>query len=874
MNLFVLALSDPQADLATVGGKGMSLARLTREGLPVPDGFHVTTEAYRRFVADNDLQPGIVTALEQVNVAQPATLEVAAKTIGRLFGSGTMPSEIEGAIRAAYDELESRHHPAAGSSSSPVAVRSSATAEDLPGASFAGQQDTYLNIVGADDVIQAVQRCWASLWTGRAIAYRLRQGIAPDSVALAVVVQLLVPADAAGILFTANPLTGKRNEAVINAAWGLGEAIVGGLVTPDTVTVDKNTGRVIRRETSGKQVMTIRTEKGTEERPVPDALKNKAVLSDEQAVELTRYGSRIEELYGMPMDIEWTLEGGRFAIVQARPITTMGEAPLEWNPPNPKGIYMRASVVDLMPDPLTPLFATLGIPSLVEQMTPVGQYVTRARPALHKDYYTTINSYAYMNLRFPARTWWWVVTAMLPSYPRMLRQGLAYWREKARPDYQAEVGRLRDTPLAQMPSSALWQAVNEIVDAAMSYVATLLFVTMGPMSGSEVLLTKVYDKFARREGDPPATALLMGWDNIPARAEKSLYDLAVWIQEDVGLTAYVASTSSTELAIRLKPPSSAVDVPRFAELASRLGQHLNEFGHAVFQLDFAEDLPLDHPEPMLETIKMYLRGEGVNPHERQRTNEERRIQTAETALQRLRGFRLWAFRKALNWAQPLSEAREDALADIGLGYPLVREMLLVLGGRLADAGTLREAGEIFWLEKAEVVEAVAALEAGTALESMLGRVDQRKAFWQKAKQTVPPPMLPFRKRYMGMKTSVWLAETEGNRAGDTLKGVSASPGRVTAPACLLHGPHDFDRMRPGDVLVAGTTTPAWTPLFAMASAVVTDIGGPLSHGSIVAREYGIPAVMGTGVATSRIRDEQTITVDGTAGTVTLVEEGG
>jgi pyruvate,water dikinase len=722
--------------------------------------------------------------------------------------------------------------------------------------------------------MQAVQRCWASLWTGRAIAYRLRQGIAPDSVALAIVVQLLVPADVAGILFTANPLTGKRSEAVINAAWGLGEAIVGGLVTPDTITVDKNSGSVIHRETSSKQVMTVRTEKGTEERPVPKALQEESVLTDAQASELTRYGSRIEDLYGMPMDIEWTLEGGQFCIVQARPITTLGEAPLEWNPPSPRGIYMRASVVDLMPNPLTPLFSTLGIPSLVEQLTPVGQYVTRAKTTLHKDYYTTINSYAYMNVRFPARTWWWVVTAMLPSYPRMLRQGLAYWREKARPDYQAEVGRLRDTPLAQMSSSALWQAVNEIVDAAMFYVATLLFVTMGPMSGSEVLLTKVYDKFARREGDPPATALLMGWDNIPARAEKSLYDLAVWIQEDVGLTAYVASTSSAELAEQLRLPASSVSVPRFAELSSRLRRHMADFGHAIFQLDFAEDLPVDHPEPMLETVKMYLHGEGVNPHERQRTSEQRRIQTAETALRRLRGFRLWAFRKALNWAQPLSEAREDALADIGLGYPLVREMLLTLGTRLVDAGALRAAGEIFWLEKAELASAVVALDARTALESMAEFIDRRKAFWQKAKQTVPPPMLPYHKRYMGMKTSVWLAETEGNRAGTTLKGIPASPGRVTAPACLLHGPNDFDRMRPGDVLVAGTTTPAWTPLFAMASAVVTDIGGPLSHGSIVAREYGIPSVMGTGVATSRIRDGQTVTVDGTAGTVTLVEDGG
>jgi pyruvate,water dikinase len=323
MNPFVLPLSDPQADLATVGGKGMSLARLTRAGLPVPDGFHVTTEAYRHFVDANNLQPGVLAALERVDATQSATLEIAAQAIGRLFADGVMSPETSAAIRSAYDALDSRHPPPTGHLSSPVAVRSSATAEDLPGASFAGQQDTYLNIVGADDVIQAVQRCWASLWNGRAIAYRLRQGIAPYSVALAVVVQLLVPADAAGIVFTANPLTGKRSEAVINAAWGLGEAIVGGLVTPDEVTVDKNTGRVIRRETSGKRVMTIRTAAGTEEQPVPDALKNKAVLSDEQAVELTRYGSLIEDLYGIPMDIEWTLEGGQFAIVQARPITAL-----------------------------------------------------------------------------------------------------------------------------------------------------------------------------------------------------------------------------------------------------------------------------------------------------------------------------------------------------------------------------------------------------------------------------------------------------------------------------------------------------------------------------------------------------------------------
>jgi rifampicin phosphotransferase len=289
----------------------------------------------------------------------------------------------------------------------------------------------------------------------------------------------------------------------------------------------------------------------------------------------------------------------------------------------------------------------------------------------------------------------------------------------------------------------------------------------------------------------------------------------------------------------------------------------------VFDLDLAKPLPRDHPEPMLEAVKMYLRGEGANPYERQKASEQKRIQTAESALSRLRGIRRWVFRKSLNWAQSLSAVREDALADIGLGYPNMRRMLQVLGERLVRTGTLQEAGDIYWLERDEVEKAVAALERGAAVETFSEHIQQRKTFLQRARQETPPPMLPPRKKYLGINTTVWLAEAEGNQAKDTLKGVPASPGRVTARACVLRGVQDFDRMRPGDVLVAGTTTPAWTPLFAMASAVVTDIGGPLSHGSIVAREYGIPAVMGTGIATRRIKNGQTITVDGKTGLVTI-----
>ena len=234
---YILPLNDSNATLETVGGKGMSLAKLARAGLPVPDGFHVTTEAYRQFVAANDLQMKILSTLKDLDAADPAALETASASIGGFFAGGTIPAEIASEIAASYSSLATHNL-----SPAPVAVRSSATAEDLPGASFAGQQETYLNIRGEEAVLEAVRKCWASLWTARAIAYRARQNIAPDSVALAVVVQELVFADAAGIMFTANPIDGERNETIINAAWGLGEAIVSGAVTPDTITVNKKKG--------------------------------------------------------------------------------------------------------------------------------------------------------------------------------------------------------------------------------------------------------------------------------------------------------------------------------------------------------------------------------------------------------------------------------------------------------------------------------------------------------------------------------------------------------------------------------------------------------------------------------------------------------
>jgi rifampicin phosphotransferase len=310
-----LPLDADEASLTVVGGKGASLARLAAAGLPVPPGFHLTTTAYRHFVAANALQTAIVEAATGVVDDDPAWLAQASATIQGLFQAGAVPEEIAEEIRRGYAGL--------GEDDPAVAVRSSATAEDLPEASFAGQQETYLNIRGEIALLDAVRRCWASLWTARAIGYRVRQGILPEDVSLAVVVQVLVPADAAGVLFTANPVSGARDQVMINAGWGLGEAVVSGLVTPDTVVVDRASGAVVEELIGDKDVMTVRTSDGTEEVSVPAELRTRPVLSVAQAVELTNLGLRIEQLYGQPMDIEWALHGGQLFILQARPITTL-----------------------------------------------------------------------------------------------------------------------------------------------------------------------------------------------------------------------------------------------------------------------------------------------------------------------------------------------------------------------------------------------------------------------------------------------------------------------------------------------------------------------------------------------------------------------
>ena len=278
-------------------------------------------------------------------------------------------------------------------------------------------------------------------------------------------------------------------------------------------------------------------------------------------------------------------------------------------------------------------------------------------------------------------------------------------------------------------------------------------------------------------------------------------------------------------------------------------------------------MPADDPAPLLETLRFYLRGEGADPYRRQQMSADRREQQTEAAQRRLDPLRARAFTRMLHWAQRVAPLREDALGDVGLAWPQMRRMLQELGRRLVAGGVLETPEDVYWLSRDEVLAAAEAAESGGPPRSRPKTIARRKALWRGQYRVTPPQMLP-EATWMRVFDNMMPA-TMADQSGDVLTGIGASAGRVTAPARVLGGPQEFGQMRPGDVLVASITTPAWTPLFAMASAVVTDIGGPLSHSSIVAREYGIPAVLGTAVASRRITSGQSITVDGDAGKVVL-----
>lgn len=313
-------------DLGVIGGKAASLARMASAGMPVPPGFSLTSNAYWAHLRQTGLDAGISQRLADLDGSDHSALASASADIQGMFSASRMPSEVAQQTIEAYQRLAeaSEFRPSAEFGDLPVSVRSSATAEDLPGASFAGQHDTFLNIMNENDVLDSVANCWSSLWSVHAMMYRNMQGISYEDVAMPVVVQKMVYATSAGVVFTANPVTGNPDEIMINACWGLGEAVVSGIVTPDHIVVSKHDMAIISSNIADKQTMIVRDgNKGTTQMPVPQAQRNAPVLTESQLNRLCEASRSLEATYGQPQDIEFSFEGDVLHLLQSRPITTL-----------------------------------------------------------------------------------------------------------------------------------------------------------------------------------------------------------------------------------------------------------------------------------------------------------------------------------------------------------------------------------------------------------------------------------------------------------------------------------------------------------------------------------------------------------------------
>jgi phosphohistidine swiveling domain-containing protein len=879
--------------LAEAGGKAANLGELVGAGFPVPAGFCVTTAAYDLVAADAGLEPTLA-ALAETRPEDTARLAELATEARSSLSDASVPDALGQAIAKAYGDLGDDGAPV------PVAVRSSATAEDLPQASFAGQQDTYLNVVGAESVLDAVRRCWASLWTDRAVSYRATNGIDPHSVRLAVVVQRMVYASVAGVLFTANPVTGKRRQAVIDASPGLGEAVVSGMVNPDHFVVNTATGEIVERRLGDKRVAIMAGSGGGTEQVELAAGEDRASLSEDQVLALAKLGERVEEHYGMPQDTEWAIDDDSGVwLLQSRPITTL--FPLPANAPTDEKnlrVYFSFSVAQGVYRPLTPMgiqtfrLITSALATLAGH-PPRNPYsgaafFTESAGRIFADITPVLRSrrgrglFAGAMRHLEARTV--PIVRHLVEDPR-----LAPVPTPIRPVLHAVLsvfvrGRipLRVVEALARPEKARARAARVVAQFRTAGAVPPDAFTAEHLSTAERLLLSGPPDVLPNV--PPVFAAGLAAN---ALAGKLLGSLATEDERRVAMRA-LPHNPTTEMDLALwelarearadpdiarmlgeTPPERLAEDYRRGSLSPKLQTSLADFlrlyGHrGVAEIDLGLPRWSEDPTYVFGVLANYMRLE--DPQAAPDVQFGRATRAAEEMVDELsrRAAREGRLRGALvlfllGRARELSGLREMPKFCIILLMARARELLWTVGAELAKAGRLQSAGDIFFLS---VPEAWAAL-AGQDMRPVVR--DRRVVYEQEVGRRHVPRLL----LSDGTEPA---ATAQGTATEGVLRGTPASGGVVTQKARVILEPAGAG-LEPGEILVAPSTDPGWTPLFLTAGGLVMEMGGPMSHGAIVAREYGIPAVVGVPDATELIETGQRITVDGSAGEVTPDLEG-
>ncbi|WP_309127161.1 PEP/pyruvate-binding domain-containing protein [Microbacterium sp.] len=802
-----------KGDLDIAGGKGANLGELLRAGLPVPDGFVVTTDAYAE-AADAAGLP------ERIDTAEPAELR-------GILEQAPIPDELRAAVTDAYARL---------GEDVPVAVRSSATAEDLPGAAFAGQQDTYLNVIGADAVLDAVRRCWGSLWTDRAVSYRRERRIDPVGVRIAVVVQVLIDADVAGVMFTADPVSGARDRILVDAAAGLGEAVVSGLVDTEHYELDQD-GALLRWSPGRADVAIRSSAGGGVHNDVPRPTGSR-LLRAGQLGTLAMHARAAAAHFGRPQDMEWAVADGEVFILQARPMTALPPEPMKLNRRQRVQSMIFSEYLPVRPYPLdVTTWLGRGPAEMMRQIT---------------QYYGLRGAFTDFLLEEDG-----VVTRFVPPNPhpgpgillapiRLIRKTRRFRPERWQEDPRLATLLARADELDELSLSSLeWRELLQVPERALRLIDISRDLRIDYLPGAAIAIVRlimVVTLLGRRR---LLTELLGGAPTRTAAAERELVRLAGIVREDAALRAVFAEATPTDVLAEL-------DTGRFPDFDTALDRFRREYGRkeTVSPLLVSPPTLAESPDVILGMVSGFV----DSPPQGDRRSEDALARLLEHRLLHAGRARA-AVSRWVRAAQAGVACREDSHFYFTASLPALRRSLLEIGRRLQLTGAIDEPFDVFHLRWEEIVaiDEVAQLTE-QAVANLRGRVIARAA---RRAELAALPVVDVRGVY------------RDRRDGDAVvTGTPAGAGVASGPVRVIREVADFHRLQPGDVLVCPYTNPAWTPLFLRAVAVVVDTGSMASHAAIVAREYGLPAIMGTGDGTRVLSDGDAVTVDGSTGRVT------
>jgi pyruvate,water dikinase len=868
-----------KADLGLVGGKGANLGEMTRAGLPVPPGFCITSQAYGEFLSQNQLDTLIRDTLNEMTLDDLDQVEAGVRQIQAAIMAAAAPSEIVEQVAEGYRRLAG--------ATGPVAVRSSATAEDQAGASFAGQMETYLNVRGVPALLEHLKLCWASLWSSRVVAYIANQRLDHARVSMSVVVQAMIPAQVSGVMFSANPVTGNRGEVVINASWGLGEAIVSGLVSPDTITARKDDGRIICSQAGAKQVQVVyAADGGTQELPVAPELRAALALSQQQVLELVQLGKRIEAYYGAPQDIEWGFADGHWYLLQSRPITTLVKPETQY----PPGEFNRTMFVEVFPEALSPIFLSV-LRTMFKDMLdytfrslgfepPQGMQaigVFYNQPYFNRDYIAAafrplptavreklidqfVNPLGTREKSAGVHLSWHYLGLLYHSLRFMVRF------PKQLPDllraYKADVARASEFPLQSADDETICRRINQLTFEHASRLINNDFLMIAVSGRLYRMLGALLRHTYQADTEETVAKLISGvTGNVTMETNTRLWDLAQQARRSPEVAAALRNGSPAQARNLLE------QFPDGCQFLQALDIFMKEFGHREAHFDILYPTWCEDPQPVYFFLRSYLDAdENQSPYRQQERLIRERQKLSEMAardLSRSLVGRLAlapAFKWLLHHTQLHTRERDTMHFEMTRLFPPLRRMALELGRRWVERGLLDQPEDVFFLE----IEEMSAIGAGSSPAKDV--ISQRREAYQRNMRQRSPEII------RDGKDIFTRDDSKPHMTGAGLQGIAGSPGRVTGLSRVISGPQDFHKLRKGEILVAPITNPVWTPLFSVASGVITEVGGILSHGAIVAREYGIPAVMSVSGATHLLQDGQHVTVDGSKGMVYLGEE--